>query len=225
MEIPSMLAAIGEVDGCAVLDAGCGTGVYARLLARRGADRVVGVDAAEGMLAVARALENQAPLGIDYRAGDISLAHGLGADLVVAVYLLPYARTASELLAVCQGLAASLRPGGRLVTAVLNPDYSDDPAWYTHYGFSLTSNGHREEGAPVVLSVVENSLVFEVTARYHSRQAMDSALSQAGFTDITWTAPHASPAGIQQHGQEFWANYLTCPHTVIVTARLPQSDA
>jgi 2-polyprenyl-3-methyl-5-hydroxy-6-metoxy-1,4-benzoquinol methylase len=44
----------GDVAGKAVLDVGCGSGVYSVDFARRGARRVVGVDFSSGMLALAR---------------------------------------------------------------------------------------------------------------------------------------------------------------------------
>jgi len=52
--------------GCAYLDAGCGAGLAASLAAARGA-RVSGIDASEGLLAVARA---RTP-GADFRQGDL----------------------------------------------------------------------------------------------------------------------------------------------------------
>ncbi|MFJ7204980.1 class I SAM-dependent methyltransferase [Streptomyces sp. NPDC098789] len=220
LEIPSMLAAIGEVRRCAVLDAGCGTGVYARLAARLGAGPVVGVDASEGMLEVARGLEKAEPLGIDYRAGDIGEAQGLAVDLVLAVYLLPYARSRLDLEAMCRGLARALGPGGRLVTAVLNPDFCDEPDWYRAYGFSLSTPGRRDEGDQVVLSVDQGAMVFEVTAHYWSGEAMEAALGLAGFTEISWSRPRVSRTGLDRYGAGFWDNYLTRPHALIVRARL-----
>ena len=50
----------GDVRGKRILDAGCGSGRYAVEFARRGAAEVVGVDLAEGMLELARALAEQA---------------------------------------------------------------------------------------------------------------------------------------------------------------------
>jgi SAM-dependent methyltransferase len=51
---PAVLELVGGVDGARVLDAGCGPGLYAEELVRRGAD-VVGVDASEAMVELARA--------------------------------------------------------------------------------------------------------------------------------------------------------------------------
>ena len=63
----------GPLAGRRVLDVGTGTGRAALLLARGGA-RVVGVDASEPMLAVARRRAEQERAQVEFRAGD---AHAL----------------------------------------------------------------------------------------------------------------------------------------------------
>lgn len=225
VEIPSVLAAVGEVSGRAVLDAGCGTGGYARLLARRGAERVVGVDVSEGMLAVAREVEERAQLGIDYRVGDIARAPwsagsgGLASDVVVAVYLLSQARTGADLRAMCRGLAALSRPGGRLVTAALDPDFSEEPGWYRDYGMSLRMPGRNEEGGPVEISIDQGGSAFDIVGYCWSRQTLESALREAGFVEIAWARPRVSREGVERHGRAYWSACLARPHASIVSAR------
>src|SRR3712207_9011690 len=51
-------------EGRSILDLACGTGIYSRLLKQRGAARVVAVDLAPEMIAVAQRLEEQTPLGV-----------------------------------------------------------------------------------------------------------------------------------------------------------------
>lgn len=53
LEMPTTLSLLGKVRGKKILDVGCGTGIYAKLLMRRGA-RVWGIDQSEGMLSIAR---------------------------------------------------------------------------------------------------------------------------------------------------------------------------
>jgi predicted TPR repeat methyltransferase len=53
------IAGCQPIDGLSVLDIGCGGGHYATCLARAGAARVVGVDFADQMLALARAKAEQ----------------------------------------------------------------------------------------------------------------------------------------------------------------------
>src|SRR5215472_6867245 len=66
---PAHIALCGDVQGRRILDVGCGTGYFAREMARRGA-RVTGVDISPQMLAHAVQAESQAPLGIRYLVHD-----------------------------------------------------------------------------------------------------------------------------------------------------------
>jgi SAM-dependent methyltransferase len=63
---PTYEAVLGRVDARSVLDVGCGTGVFLRLCADRGA-AVAGLDASEELLAVARERVPEA----DLRVGDL----------------------------------------------------------------------------------------------------------------------------------------------------------
>jgi SAM-dependent methyltransferase len=64
IECHTLLETIGSLDGLAVLDVACGEGFYTRMLRHRGATRATGVDLSDGMVALARKQEEQAPLGI-----------------------------------------------------------------------------------------------------------------------------------------------------------------
>ena len=68
---PAFFEFVGDVAGREVLDAGCGEGVNARELARRGA-RVTGVDLSPKMIELAQAEEQREPLGIRYEAASMS---------------------------------------------------------------------------------------------------------------------------------------------------------
>ncbi|MEU8540522.1 bifunctional class I SAM-dependent methyltransferase/GNAT family N-acetyltransferase [Streptomyces sp. NPDC048717] len=69
LETPSVLDVVGDLRGAAVLDLGCGSGAYTRLVRRNGAARATGLDVSPGMIGHARARETAAPLGIDYILG------------------------------------------------------------------------------------------------------------------------------------------------------------
>lgn len=67
----TLLAAMpASLHGARVLDAGCGTGVLAMDLARRGAD-VLAIDLSPTLVAHARECANAEGLTIDFRAGDM----------------------------------------------------------------------------------------------------------------------------------------------------------
>jgi len=116
----------GDVSGLRVLDAGCGEGRFARMLAERGA-KVTGVDLSEKMIGHARNAEAEQPLGIDYGIEDMcDLSFEDGEFQLVVAYLSiidveDYEQALSE-------MARVLAPGGRLVFSLIHPCFSP-PIW------------------------------------------------------------------------------------------------
>jgi ubiquinone/menaquinone biosynthesis C-methylase UbiE len=96
---PLLLDAAGVAPGQSVLDAGCGTGILARIAADRvgPTGRVVGVDLSEGMLAVARRLRPD----LEWRRGDAADLPLLSAsfDLVACQSMLMFVPDATRVLA------------------------------------------------------------------------------------------------------------------------------
>jgi SAM-dependent methyltransferase len=109
--------------GTRVLDAGCGSREFCRLAAARGA-AVSGIDAAEGMIAVAR---RHAP-GADLRIGAMEDLPWLDAsfDVVTAFNALQFADDFLTALAEARRVA---RPGGRI--AICNWSRPDDSDLFT----------------------------------------------------------------------------------------------
>jgi 2-polyprenyl-3-methyl-5-hydroxy-6-metoxy-1,4-benzoquinol methylase len=84
----------GDVAGKAILDIGCGSGVYSIELARRGARRVLGLDFSEPMLEIARRSARESGVGaaIELVRGEF-LAHAFGAetfDISIAMGVFDY---------------------------------------------------------------------------------------------------------------------------------------
>ncbi len=114
IECFTLMELMGDPRGMAVLDVACGEGFYTRMIRQRGAARVTGIDLSSGMIDLARRQESQHRLGIDYIVGDARKLSGAEPyDLAVAAYLLNYAHNRDELQSMCDGIARSLRPGGR----------------------------------------------------------------------------------------------------------------
>jgi len=139
----TLLELIGDVSGLSVVDLACGEGYYTRAIAQRGARRTCGIDLSRHMIELAREQERAQPLGIEYLVGDAcDVDHGEQFNLVVAAYLLNYARDESKLVAMCRGIANRLIPGGRFVTVNGSPfcDFNADPS-YRCYGFETRASG------------------------------------------------------------------------------------
>jgi 2-polyprenyl-3-methyl-5-hydroxy-6-metoxy-1,4-benzoquinol methylase len=116
--LPRLLDLLGDVAGSRVLDAGCGEGYLARVLAARGA-HVTGIDLSPRLIAMACARDPEGT--IDYRAADLSrpLPEELGQFDAVASYLV--LNDVGDYRGFAATLAAVLAPGGRLVMALNNP--------------------------------------------------------------------------------------------------------
>ena len=98
VECFTLMELVGDLQGLRVLDVACGEGFYTRQLRQRGAAQVMGLDLSHGMIELARRQELTHRLGIEYVVGDArELPHDPSFDLVVAAYLLNYARTRAEL--------------------------------------------------------------------------------------------------------------------------------
>ncbi len=112
------LKAAKPFDGLRLLDIGCGGGLLSEPMARLGAT-VVGADAAEGNLPVARIHAEQSGLDIDYRhttAEDMAAA-GEQFDVVLNMEVVEHVADPLGFLTASQQL---LKPGGLLICSTIN---------------------------------------------------------------------------------------------------------
>lgn len=186
------------------VDLGCGAGRHSVLLAGR-AERVLAVDVADGMLAVART-ERAAP-GIDYqRRGvlDVSPAEG-PFDVVLSVHTLHHVGDPAVVLPHVRSLVA---PGGTLVVAdIVDPGGWRSRDFHLERAFTdarvvhqLTDDG---EAAAEVLRLLLHPRWLELTvadtplSRDAFHRAYAEAFPGAAIYDdlhplmcgVVWTAP------------------------------------
>jgi 2-polyprenyl-6-hydroxyphenyl methylase / 3-demethylubiquinone-9 3-methyltransferase len=104
--------------GLRVLDIGCGGGLLSEPMARLGAE-VVGADAAERNIPVARLHAEQSGLKIDYRhtTAEALAESGETFDAVLNMEVVEHVADPPAYLAACREL---LRPGGLMVCSTLN---------------------------------------------------------------------------------------------------------
>ena len=213
IERHTLLRLTGQIQGLKTLDLACGEGYYTRLLRRLGAEPIIGLDLSQGMIDLAIGEENAKPLGIQYFVGNASQADfGASFDLVFAAYLLNYASTSAELLAMCEAIARNLKPGGRFVTVNNNPE--DPPSNFETgrtYGYSKHLLGPLEDGAPIVWRFHLPEGTFEVTNYYLSPATVERALQTAGLTNIRWHRPQVSPEGQEKWSEAYWRPFLENP--------------
>jgi 2-polyprenyl-3-methyl-5-hydroxy-6-metoxy-1,4-benzoquinol methylase len=116
--LPHLLDLLGDVTDQQVLDAGCGQGYLARILAARGA-RVTGVDLSPRLVDQARA--NDPDGRITYRVADLSTPHAEYQARFDAVASYMVLNDVDDYRGFAATLAQALKPGGRAVLAFNNP--------------------------------------------------------------------------------------------------------
>ncbi|MDJ1009572.1 MAG: bifunctional 2-polyprenyl-6-hydroxyphenol methylase/3-demethylubiquinol 3-O-methyltransferase UbiG [Paracoccaceae bacterium] len=112
------LAAERPFEGLRLLDIGCGGGLLAEPMTRLGAE-VVGADAAERNIPVARLHAEEQGLGIDYRhtTAEALAADGEVFDVVLNMEVVEHVSDPQAYLKACHDL---LKPGGLMVCSTLN---------------------------------------------------------------------------------------------------------
>jgi len=105
--------------GKRVLDVGCGGGILAESMARRGAE-VVAIDLAEASLAVARLHQRESGVAVDYRycsAEDLAGREAESFDIVTCLEMLEHVPDPAAVVAACQRL---LKPQGQAFFSTIN---------------------------------------------------------------------------------------------------------
>ncbi len=112
------LKAPAPFAGLRLLDIGCGGGLLSEPMARLGAE-VVGADAAEGNLPVARLHAEQAGLEIDYRhtTAEALAEAGERFDVVLNMEVVEHVASPPDYLGACHDL---LKPGGLHLCSTIN---------------------------------------------------------------------------------------------------------
>jgi 2-polyprenyl-3-methyl-5-hydroxy-6-metoxy-1,4-benzoquinol methylase len=121
------LEIVGDVAGKRVLDAGCGEGRFARMLAERGAN-VLGIDLSEKMIGHAVAIEGEQGQGIDYRVGDMcDLAAFADGEFDLTVAYLSIIDVEDYETALVE-ISRVLKARGQFVFSLVHPCFSP-PVW------------------------------------------------------------------------------------------------
>lgn len=190
--------------GKRLLDLGCGPGLYAERLARRGY-RVAGVDLSANSIAHARGSARSQGLDIEYRTADY-LADPLGGpyDCAYCIYCDFGALTPAEAGRFLAKVGAALEPGGLLAFDVFGPglaaakregrswEYHPDGGFWSAGGHFVLSECKRFAAAGAWGSrhvVVEDGRAREFVSwdTAYEPAALAAVLSGAGF-DLVETA-------------------------------------
>jgi SAM-dependent methyltransferase len=210
---------VGPLRGLRVLDLACGDGVYSREARRRGAAAVVGVDLSAEMIRSAREHEQAHALGCEFLVGDARSLERIGVfDVVLGSYLLNYARDRGELLAILEGVARNLAPGGRFVGVNQNPFQVGNVVDYRRHGIAWECSTPLREGAPVTWTIQNPAgSSFTVENYYLPPEAHDEAFRLAGFAGFRWVPCRLDPAATLPDASYF-ADFLAAPPIIGIEA-------
>jgi SAM-dependent methyltransferase len=118
---PILWALLGDVNGMAVLDAGCGTGYLSKKLHERGA-KVTGIDFSDRMIAIARGRYPEIDFRVD-SCSELATAADKQFDLLVSNYVL---MDTPDLYGAMAAFYRVLRPGGVAVLIFSHPCFPQD---------------------------------------------------------------------------------------------------
>lgn len=225
----TLFETLGDISGAKALDLACGEGFYTRKLKLAGAGEVLGVDVSAEMIRLAEAEERARPAGCRYLNRDAAaLVLDEPVDLVVAMYLLNYARDANELLRFVEAGHGALKPGGRFVG--FNDNVLNAPGGtvsYARYGFEKEytatpsetttadespTEGSPSEGDPIVYRFTnDDGTRFEFNNYYLSPGTYHRAFEEAGFAGFHWIDPRLHPS---ERDNGFWDEFMAAPPVI-----------
>ena len=211
----TFLKLCGNLKGKSVLDLACGSGYSTRLLKQLEAKDVVGIDASERQIDLAKEEENRTCLVIKYVVGDVFTYDfsQLGSfDVATALFLLHYSSTKEQLAKMCKQIYTSLKRGGRFVSLndIPKVSFSDKK-----YEVTITSEGLLKEGSRLKVTYYSKGKeICSFYTYYWKRETYETALKNAGFRNIKWHKPIISEEGIKMFGKEFWKECLEKPTIV-----------
>ncbi len=108
-----------NLDGCRVLDVGCGGGILTESMAAAGA-RASGIDMAEGPLEVARLHKIESGADVEYQqatAEELAARNPGQFDVVTCLEMLEHVPSPSQVIA---SIAELVRPGGHVFFSTIN---------------------------------------------------------------------------------------------------------
>lgn len=191
LDEPFLLAQLKPFGGCRILDLGCGTGRYLRLAAPGTA--VVGADLSRGMLQRARR-QTSADLGARWVQASVECLPFCAAtfDRIISGLVLDHVRSLRKFF---EGIAETLRPGGRAIVTAVHPDMQ------------------RKTGPTVRFTAAGRE--YRTQGTIHETQEILAAVQQAGLSIERCEEPRVDEQLIAR--REAWKDRLGCPALLLMT--------
>lgn len=215
----AVLNAVGVPDNLRVLDAGCGEGYMSRLIAERGAAKVVGVDLCADLIEAAQTAAQELALPIEYHiasVADLPLTDSTF-DVVVCNHIINDLERPEPAF---QEFARVLAPGGRLVVMMLHPCF-----YSAHAERTAQAKAPRPADYFGVRIVEQQFQVAGITSPakvkmwFRPLEAYIAALAETGFALTQLTEPH--PSDDNMRSDPWWqANFKRPLFLLMVATKL-----
>jgi len=216
LHFPAVQAEIGNLNR-SILDVGCGDGLFARLLAVRGA-AVVGYDRAPERIAEAREDRDGPRLNVTFAvATPDTFSSERMFDDATSVMVLNYASSLEELKAFFRSTCSYLVAGGRFVSVILNPSFS------AFESDLVVRRITKLDGNRVKMEFFDDgSRIPKMTAVQHqyTKEEFERAATEGGMIPAPWKPLFATPDAVANLGADFWRLcHEVQPYALFVTRK------
>lgn len=199
VQYPSALRLLGDVNGLRILDVGCGSGAFARVLAESGA-QVVGYDNSAGQISQAK----EAISGVEFIAADPEHFRSQETfDKAVSVLVLHYAKDTEHLGSFFSSTHDALKTGGKFVCILVNPAFKRLGQTVCNRRFSKLENGEMR----VDFIGLDQQVSCSAQYRDFSFEDYEQAALASGFSSAEWAPLKVAQAGIDELGAGYWQGF------------------
>ncbi|QRD93269.1 methyltransferase [Aspergillus flavus] len=223
LQLAAIQALIGDIKGLTVLELACGPGFYCRKAISWGARHATGVDISPTMIHAARA-NAKGDKRMEFHIADCirPFNSNIGQfDLILAPWLLNYARNESELVGMWRNAYNSLKPGGKVIGITTNLHLLDEPTAFPtgrRFGQELEVLGSIEDGGLEVRATLFTSKPFSFTNYYLPSMLYEKSALLAGLSDFRWIS---ITEGLLGDCEVDWDAFSKCPPFLTFTAVRP----
>jgi SAM-dependent methyltransferase len=210
------LQRLGDWTGAQVLDLACGTGIGLREARKLGATGLVGVDISKEMIGVCKATSKDADQ-FQLHVADCSQPLddlGLKAasfDLVIGMWLLNYAESASQLEGFWSNIAKYLKPGAKFVGIIQNQEkYNPESMKTIKYGARESNITNLPSGDGVKMHLEFDTVPkVEFDTYVLKKEIFEATATKSGIRILEYIKPDQSTLSAkEQEDIEWWKELL-----------------
>lgn len=213
---PSVISLLGDVNDKTLLDIGCGDGIVARDLSRKGG-KVTGYDIAPAQIWLAKSYETEKgthPIRYSVNSQH-TFVHPTPFDLAFSVLVLPYALNFEDLKVFFSSTYEITGATSPFISVIFNPEFKRFEE--TNYRRKFVK---KEQNIFIDFYDDLDKYYFTSKISNFSKSQYEEAARMAGYKNVQWIDLRISEEGIDTMGKAFWAGYEEdCPYVAIICSK------